>query len=62
VEFIRSVKLDKAAVLLERSDMNPVHVSYGVGFSSPKRSLTAQWNFAGFFVFLIGSLRSIFLK
>jgi signal transduction histidine kinase/ligand-binding sensor domain-containing protein/DNA-binding response OmpR family regulator len=35
VEFIRSVKLDKAAVLLEKSDMNIAQVSYAVGFSSP---------------------------
>lgn len=35
VEFIRSVKLDKAAVLLEKSDMNIAQVSYAVGFSTP---------------------------
>lgn len=35
VEFIRSVKLDRAAVLLEKSDMNVAQVSYSVGFSTP---------------------------
>ncbi|WP_207423454.1 hybrid sensor histidine kinase/response regulator transcription factor [Desertivirga brevis] len=35
VEFIRSVKLDRAAVLLEKSDMNIAQVSYSVGFSTP---------------------------
>jgi signal transduction histidine kinase/ligand-binding sensor domain-containing protein/DNA-binding response OmpR family regulator len=35
VEFIRSVKLDKAAVLLEKSDMNVAQIGYSVGFSTP---------------------------
>ncbi|RYE39904.1 MAG: response regulator, partial [Sphingobacteriales bacterium] len=35
VEFIRSIKLDRAAVLLEKSDMNIAQVSYSVGFSTP---------------------------
>jgi len=35
VEFIRSVKLDKAAVLLEKSDMNVTQIAYSVGFSTP---------------------------
>lgn len=35
VEFIRSYKLDKAAVLLEKSDMNIAQVAYSVGFSTP---------------------------
>lgn len=35
VEFIRSVKLDKAAVLLEKSDMNIAQVAYSVGFATP---------------------------
>ena len=34
VEYIRSVKLDKAAVLLEKSDMNIAQIAYSVGFSS----------------------------
>lgn len=35
VEFIRTVKLDKAAVLLEKSDMNVAQIAYSVGFSTP---------------------------
>jgi signal transduction histidine kinase/ligand-binding sensor domain-containing protein/DNA-binding response OmpR family regulator len=35
VEFIRSYKLDKAAVLLEKTDMNIAQVAYSVGFSTP---------------------------
>ena len=35
VEFIRSVKLDKAAVLLEKSDMNVAQIAYSTGFSTP---------------------------
>jgi len=35
VEFIRSIKLDKAAVLLEKSDMNIAQIAYSVGFSTP---------------------------
>jgi signal transduction histidine kinase/ligand-binding sensor domain-containing protein/DNA-binding response OmpR family regulator len=35
VEFIRSVKLDKAATLLEKSDMNVAQIAYTVGFSTP---------------------------
>lgn len=35
VEFIRSLKLDKAAVLLEKSNMNVSQVSYSVGFATP---------------------------
>ncbi|MFT3934078.1 MAG: two-component regulator propeller domain-containing protein [Chitinophagaceae bacterium] len=34
VEYIRSVKLDKAAILLARSDMNIAQVAYSVGFST----------------------------
>jgi DNA-binding response OmpR family regulator/nitrogen-specific signal transduction histidine kinase len=47
VDFIRSVKLDKAAVLLERSDMNVSQVSYAVGFSTPNyfaRAFKIQFN------------------
>lgn len=36
VEYIRSVKLDKAAVLLEKSDMNVAQIAYSVGFATPK--------------------------
>lgn len=35
VEFIRSVKLDKAAILLEKSDLNVAQVCYAVGFATP---------------------------
>lgn len=35
VEFIRSIKLDKAAVLLEKSEMNVSQISYQVGFTTP---------------------------
>jgi signal transduction histidine kinase/ligand-binding sensor domain-containing protein/DNA-binding response OmpR family regulator len=34
VEFIRSVKLDKAAILLEKSDMNIAQIAYSVGFTT----------------------------
>ena len=35
VEFIRSVKLEKGAALLEKSDMNIAQIAYSVGFSTP---------------------------
>jgi DNA-binding response OmpR family regulator len=35
VEFIRSLKLDKSAVLLEKSDMNIAQIAYSVGFATP---------------------------
>lgn len=35
VEFIRGVKLEKAAVLLEKSDMNVAQIAYSTGFSTP---------------------------
>ena len=35
VEFISSVKLDKAAVLLEKSSMNIAQIAYSTGFSTP---------------------------
>jgi signal transduction histidine kinase/ligand-binding sensor domain-containing protein/DNA-binding response OmpR family regulator len=47
VEYIRSVKLEKAAVLLEKSDMNIAQVAYSVGFSTPNyfaRSFKAKFN------------------
>ncbi len=47
VEFIRSVKLDKAAILLEKSDLNVAQVSYSVGFSTPNyfaRAFKARFN------------------
>lgn len=47
VEFIRSIKLDRAAVLLEKSDMNVAQVSYSVGFATPNyfaRSFRNRFN------------------
>jgi AraC-like DNA-binding protein len=47
VEFIRSVKLEKAAVLLEKSDMNVAQIAYTVGFSTPNyfaKSFKAKFN------------------
>ena len=35
VEYIRSIKLKKAAMLLEKSDMKISHIGYEVGFSNP---------------------------
>lgn len=35
VEFVRSIKLKKAAILLEKSDMKIAHIGYEVGFSNP---------------------------
>ncbi|HWV73283.1 MAG TPA: two-component regulator propeller domain-containing protein [Pseudosphingobacterium sp.] len=35
VEFIRSVKLDKAVTLLKRSDMNVAEIAYQTGFANP---------------------------
>jgi signal transduction histidine kinase/ligand-binding sensor domain-containing protein/DNA-binding response OmpR family regulator len=47
VEFIRSVKLDKAAALLEKSDMTIAQIAYSVGFSTPNyfsRSFKEKFN------------------
>lgn len=47
VEYIRSVKLNKAAVLLEKSDMNVAQIAYSVGFSTPNyfaKSFKAKFN------------------
>lgn len=47
VEFIRSLKLDKAAVLLEKSDMNIAQIAYSVGFTTPNyfaKSFKAKFN------------------
>lgn len=35
VEYIRSLKLGKAAAMLEKSDMNVAQVAYSAGFSTP---------------------------
>jgi signal transduction histidine kinase/ligand-binding sensor domain-containing protein/DNA-binding response OmpR family regulator len=47
VEFIRSLKLAKAALLLEGSDMRIAQVGYAVGFSSPNyfaKAFKAKFN------------------
>jgi len=47
VEFIRSVKLNKAAALLENSDMKIAQIGYAVGFTTPNyfaRAFKAKFN------------------
>ncbi len=47
VEFIRSVKLNKAALLLENSDMKIAQIGYETGFTSPNyfaRAFKAKFN------------------
>lgn len=47
VEFIRSLKLNKAVVLLDKSDMNISQISYAVGFTTPNyfaRAFKAKFN------------------
>ncbi|QNA46480.1 hybrid sensor histidine kinase/response regulator transcription factor [Lacibacter sediminis] len=47
VEFIRSVKLDKAAQMLEKSELTIAEVAYSVGFSTPNyfaKSFKAKFN------------------
>ncbi len=47
VEYIRSVKLDKAAVLLEKSDLNVAQIAYMAGFATPNyfaKSFKAKFN------------------
>ncbi|HTL08747.1 MAG TPA: two-component regulator propeller domain-containing protein [Chitinophagaceae bacterium] len=47
VEYIRSVKLEKAAALLENSDMNVAQIAYSVGFATPKyfaKTFKAKYN------------------
>lgn len=47
IEFIRSVKLEKAALLLEKSDMNVSQISYTAGFATPNyftKSFKARFN------------------
>ena len=47
VEFIRSLKLNKAAGLLENSDMKIAQIGYAVGFSTPNyfaRAFKAKFN------------------
>jgi len=47
VEFIRSIKLNKAADLLERSNMKIAEIGYAVGFTTPNyftRAFKAKFN------------------
>lgn len=47
IEFIRSIKLEKAALLLEKSDMNVSQISYTAGFATPNyftKSFKARFN------------------
>ncbi|WP_217605812.1 hybrid sensor histidine kinase/response regulator transcription factor [Chitinophaga sp. GbtcB8] len=47
VEYIRSIKLNKAADLLENSDMKIAQIGYAVGFSTPNyftRAFKAKFN------------------
>jgi signal transduction histidine kinase/ligand-binding sensor domain-containing protein/DNA-binding response OmpR family regulator len=47
VEFIRSIKLNKAAELLERSNMKIAEIGYAVGFTTPNyftRAFKAKFN------------------
>jgi AraC-like DNA-binding protein len=47
VEFIRSIKLNKAADLLKNSDMKIAQIGYAVGFSTPNyftRAFKAKFN------------------
>lgn len=47
VEFIRTIKLEKAAILLETSDLNVSQISYAAGFATPNyfaKSFKAKFN------------------
>lgn len=47
IEFIRSIKLEKAAMLLEKSDMNISQIAFAVGFTAPNyfaKSFKAQYH------------------
>jgi AraC-like DNA-binding protein len=35
IEFIKAIKLEKAALLLEKSDLNIAQISYAAGFATP---------------------------
>ncbi|UOE46215.1 ATP-binding protein [Mucilaginibacter sp. SMC90] len=47
VEFIRSIKLDKSAILLEKTDLTIAEIAYSIGFSTPHyftKSFKAKYN------------------
>lgn len=47
VEYVRSVKLEKAAALLQNSDLNVSQIAYSVGFATPKyfaKTFKAKYN------------------
>ncbi|QEM10569.1 two-component regulator propeller domain-containing protein [Mucilaginibacter rubeus] len=47
VEFIRSIKLDKATILLEKTDLTIAEIAYSIGFSTPHyftKSFKAKYN------------------
>ncbi|WP_343532839.1 two-component regulator propeller domain-containing protein [Pedobacter sp.] len=47
IEYIRSVKLEKAVALLEKSDLNVSQIAYMVGFATPNyfaKSFKAKYN------------------
>ncbi|WP_169316195.1 hybrid sensor histidine kinase/response regulator transcription factor [Mucilaginibacter paludis] len=47
VEFIRSIKLDKATVLLRKTDLSIAEIAYSTGFSTPHyftKSFKAKYN------------------
>ena len=47
VEFMRSIKLDKAAVMLEKSDLSVSQIAYATGFATPHyftKSFKAKFN------------------
>jgi len=47
IEYIRSVKLEKAVMLLEKSDLNVSQIAYMVGFATPNyfaKSFKAKYN------------------
>jgi AraC-like DNA-binding protein len=47
VEYIRSFRLEKAAALMEKSNMNIAEIAYQVGFTTPNyfaRSFKGKYN------------------
>ena len=47
IEYIRAIKLDKAAILLEKNNLNVAQVAYATGFATPNyfaRAFKAKFN------------------